>query len=214
MTGMHAARQRGWRLRLKKTVDRTAAATALAVSAPLLGAIALAIRWTMGEPVLFRQVRPGLHGRPFALLKFRTMREASDAAGQPLPDEDRMTHVGRWLRATSLDELPQLWNVLRGDLSLVGPRPLLLEYLPRYTAEQARRHDVLPGITGWAQVNGRNAISWEQKFALDVWYVDHWSLALDLRILALTAARVLRRRDVSQPGHATMPKFLGSTEDR
>ena len=159
--------------------------------------------------MLFRQDRPGLHGRPFEVLKFRTMLDAAGPDGRPLPDAERLTGLGRFLRRTSLDELPQLWNVLRGDISLVGPRPLLMQYLPRYSPEQARRHEVCPGITGWAQVNGRNALTWEEKFELDVWYVDHWSLALDLRILAMTAWRVLRGAGVAQAGHATMPEFMG-----
>jgi len=174
-----------------------------------MGLIALAVRLRLGVPVLFRQRRPGLHGQPFTLLKFRTMTGARDAAGNLLPDAERLTPLGRFLRATSLDELPELLNVLKGEMSLVGPRPLLLEYLTRYTPEQARRHDVRPGITGWAQVNGRNALSWEHKFALDVWYVDHVSLGLDLKILVLTALRVLARQGISQPGHATMEEFLG-----
>jgi lipopolysaccharide/colanic/teichoic acid biosynthesis glycosyltransferase len=173
-------------------------------------AVALAVRLKLGPPVLFRQRRPGLHGEPFDLLKFRTMLEARDAAGQSLPDASRLTPFGRWLRSTSLDELPELINVLRGDMSLVGPRPLLVEYLARYTPEQARRHEARPGITGWAQVNGRNAVSWEEKFRLDVWYVDHHSTWLDLKILALTIARVLRRDGISAQGDATMPAFQGT----
>jgi lipopolysaccharide/colanic/teichoic acid biosynthesis glycosyltransferase len=203
-------RQRGGRLVAKRAFDVAAAALGLLLAAPLLGAIALAVRLRQGSPVLFRQRRPGLHGRPFELVKFRTMRDGDGPDGRPLPDAERLTSLGRFLRATSLDELPQLWNVLNGDVSLVGPRPLLMQYLPRYSPEQARRHDVLPGITGWAQVNGRNAISWEQKFALDVWYVDHWSLALDAKILLMTIARVLARSGVSQRGHATMPEFMGT----
>jgi lipopolysaccharide/colanic/teichoic acid biosynthesis glycosyltransferase len=202
--------QRGWRLAVKAGLDRAAAAAGLVLLAPVLLATAGAIRATMGPPVLFRQERPGRGGRPFRVAKFRTMREARGPDGSPLPDAERLTRLGRFLRATSLDELPQLWNVLEGDLSLVGPRPLLVEYLPRYTPEQARRHEVLPGITGWAQVNGRNALTWEEKFALDVWYVDHWSLALDLRILATTMLRVLRREGISSEGHATMPEFTGT----
>jgi lipopolysaccharide/colanic/teichoic acid biosynthesis glycosyltransferase len=193
-------------------MDRSAAALGLLLVSPILVAVALAVRARMGAPVYFRQERPGLHGRPFRVVKFRTMRHAVDARGNQLPDSERLTALGRFLRATSLDELPQLWNVVTGDLSLVGPRPLLMQYLPRYSREQARRHDVLPGITGWAQVNGRNAISWEQKFALDVWYVDHWSFWLDLKILMLTAVRVLRRSGISRDGHATMPEFMGSAE--
>jgi lipopolysaccharide/colanic/teichoic acid biosynthesis glycosyltransferase len=180
----------------------------------VLAAVAVAIRVRMGSPVLFRQDRPGLQGRPFRLAKFRTMRAAAGPTGRPLPDGERLTALGRFLRASSLDELPQLWNVLAGDLSLVGPRPLLMQYLARYSPEQARRHEVRPGITGWAQVNGRNALSWEEKFALDVWYVDHWSLALDLRILALTALQVLRRSGISREGYATMPEFMGTAPDR
>jgi lipopolysaccharide/colanic/teichoic acid biosynthesis glycosyltransferase len=157
--------------------------------------------------MLFRQHRPGLHGRPFVLYKFRTMRRATDGDGRELSDAERLTAVGRFLRASSLDELPELWNVLRGDMSVVGPRPLLTEYLPLYTAEQAHRHDVRPGITGWAQVNGRNSLTWNDRFALDLWYVEHRSLLLDLRILALTFSRVLRREGISHPGQATMKRF-------
>lgn len=190
--------------------DIVGALAGLVLLAPLLAAIALGIRLTLGGPVLFRQVRPGLHGRPFGLVKFRTMRDALDASGAPLPDEQRLTRFGRLLRATSLDELPELWNVLTGDMSLVGPRPLLMEYLPLYTPRQARRHEVKPGLTGWAQVSGRNAIGWDEKFALDVWYVDHRSHWLDLKILALTLIKVLRAEGISQKGHATMEKFGGS----
>lgn len=202
--------QSGWRFLVKTAVDRAAGLAGLVVAAPLLAGAAVAVRATMGSPVLFRQKRPGRGGRVFEIVKFRTMREAADARGNPLSDAERLTPVGRWLRATSVDELPQLWNVLRGDLSLVGPRPLLVRYLPRYSPEQRRRHDVMPGITGWAQIHGRNAISWEEKFALDVWYVDHWSLALDARILWETVGRVLKRDGVSSDGHATMPEFEGS----
>ncbi len=204
-------RQEGWRLFAKRLFDRTVAAAMLVASAPVQAATALAVRATMGAPVLFRQRRPGRDGIPFEIYKFRTMRDATDAQGQALPDETRLTPLGRFLRASSLDELPQLWNILRGDVSLVGPRPLLIRYLERYSPEQARRHDVLPGITGWAQVNGRNSISWSEKFALDVWYVDHWSLLLDLRILAMTFGRVLKRDGIAREGHATMPEFMGST---
>jgi lipopolysaccharide/colanic/teichoic acid biosynthesis glycosyltransferase len=199
---------------LKRLIDVTAAAAGLVLLAPLLAAVSLAILIAMGRPVLFRQVRPGRGGVPFTLVKFRTMRAADDPDGQPLPDARRLTRLGRLLRATSLDELPQLWNVLNGDLSLVGPRPLLMDYLPLYTSEQSRRHEVAPGITGWAQVHGRNAISWEQKFAHDVWYVDHWSLGLDLKILALTARKVLRREGVSAAGEATTTRFQGSRSSR
>jgi lipopolysaccharide/colanic/teichoic acid biosynthesis glycosyltransferase len=202
--------QSGWRLLIKTAVDRTAALAGLVVAAPVLAGAAVAVRATMGSPVLFRQKRPGRGERIFEIVKFRTMREATDAQGRPLSDEERLTPVGRWMRATSVDELPQLWNVLRGDLSLVGPRPLLVRYLPRYSPEQRRRHDVMPGITGWAQIHGRNAISWEEKFALDLWYVEHWSLGLDARILLETVGRVLKRDGVSSEGHATMPEFQGS----
>jgi lipopolysaccharide/colanic/teichoic acid biosynthesis glycosyltransferase len=170
----------------------------------------LLVRVNMGAPVLFHQERPGLHGRPFILYKFRTMRDLRDVEGRLLPDEMRLTRLGRILRSTSLDELPELFNVLKGEMSLVGPRPLLMEYLNRYTPEQARRHEVKPGITGWAQVNGRNAITWEEKFKLDVWYVDNWNLGLDLKILGLTLIKVLKREGISAGGHATMPEFRGS----
>jgi lipopolysaccharide/colanic/teichoic acid biosynthesis glycosyltransferase len=176
-----------------------------------LGLVALLVRKKLGAPVLFRQTRPGRHGRLFTLLKFRTMSDARDRAGQLLPDAQRLDAFGRWLRATSLDELPELFNVLRGDMSLVGPRPLLVQYLARYTPEQARRHDVRPGITGWAQVHGRNALCWEERFAMDLWYVEHRSLWLDLGILGRTVARVLKREGINAPGVATMPEFLGST---
>lgn len=173
-------------------------------------ALAAVVRLKLGSPVLFSQVRPGLHGHPFRLIKFRTMTDARDESGRVLPDAERLTGFGRMLRASSLDELPELWNVLRGEMSLVGPRPLLMQYLDRYTPRQARRMEVRPGITGWAQVNGRNALSWEERFELDVWYVDNRSLLLDLKILALTALSVVRREGVSAQGHATMPEFLGS----
>jgi len=194
----------------KRLFDVSAAAAGLLVLSPAIALTALAIRVRMGRPVLFRQIRPGLDGRPFELLKFRTMRDALDAEGLPLPDANRLTPLGSFLRASSLDELPQLWNVLRGDMSLVGPRPLLMEYLPLFTSEQARRHEVRPGITGWAQVNGRNAVSWERKFELDVWYVDNRTFLLDLRILGLTLLRAFRREGISQPGHATAERFRGS----
>jgi lipopolysaccharide/colanic/teichoic acid biosynthesis glycosyltransferase len=202
--------QRGPALFAKKVLDRGVAMTALVATAPIVAVAALATRITMGSPVFFRQTRPGLGGKPFRIYKMRTMTDARDARGQLLPDAVRLTRLGRIMRSTSIDELPQLLNVLRGELSLVGPRPLLMEYLPLYSPEQARRHDVLPGITGWAQIHGRNALSWEEKFALDVWYVDHWSLALDLRILAQTALTVLRRDGISREGHASMPNFRGS----
>src|ERR1035437_7498944 len=176
---------------------------------PLLLVLAVLVRVRVGVPVFFLQQRPGLHGKPFIMLKFRTMTDTRDPAGNLLPDAKRLTAFGRWLRRTSLDELPELFNVLKGDMRLVGPRPLLIEYLPRYTVKQARRHEVKPGITGWAQVNGRNAISWEQKFKLDVWYVDNQSLWLDLKILALTVIQVFQRKGISAAGHATMPVFEG-----
>jgi lipopolysaccharide/colanic/teichoic acid biosynthesis glycosyltransferase len=177
---------------------------------PVLGFLALLVRAKLRDPVFFRQPRPGQDGRIFQVIKFRTMTDAKDANGNLLPDEDRLAPFGSWLRSTSLDELPELLNVLRGDMSLVGPRPLLIEYLDRYNSEQARRHEVLPGITGWAQVHGRNAISWERKFELDVWYVDHCSLWLDLRILGLTFLKVFQREGISADGHATMPDFGAS----
>lgn len=193
----------------KRLFDLLLALPALIVLSPLFGLLALAILWRMGRPVFFQQKRPGLHGKPFGLLKFRTMTEDRDRQGDLLPDERRLTRLGRFLRSTSLDELPELFNVIRGDMSLVGPRPLLMQYLERYTPEQSRRHEVKPGITGWAQVNGRNAITWEDKFKLDVWYVDHDSLALDLKIIAITILRILKREGISQPGHATAEEFLG-----
>jgi lipopolysaccharide/colanic/teichoic acid biosynthesis glycosyltransferase len=202
-------RQRGWRLIVKRSFDHAAALVGLIVLCPVLAAVALVVRATMGAPVLFRQVRPGLGGRPFRVAKFRTMLDRRDREGRPLPDAERLTRFGLFLRSSSLDELPQLWSVLRGDLSLVGPRPLLTQYLERYTPAQARRHEVLPGITGWAQVNGRNSLSWEEKFALDIWYVDNWSLALDAKILLMTLRRVVRREGISQAGHATMTEFMG-----
>ena len=194
---------------LKRVMDISIASLLLIMlSIPML-LTALVVRLTMGRPVLFRQLRPGLKGRPFTLLKFCTMTDARDSQGNPLPDERRLTATGRALRRLSLDELPQLVNVLRGEMSLVGPRPLLMEYLPLYTPEQARRHDVLPGITGWAQVNGRNALNWEDRFRLDVWYVEHQSLGLDLKILGLTLLRVLGGDGISEPGAATARKFTG-----
>jgi len=195
---------------MKRTFDVCGSVVALTLlSLPLL-LLAWAVRLKLGSPVFFRQVRPGLHGKPFEMVKFRTMTSERGPDGQLLPDAVRLTPFGRFLRATSLDELPELWNVLKGDMSLVGPRPLLMEYLPLYTPEQARRHVVRPGITGWAQVNGRNAISWEDKFQLDVWYVDHRSLWLDIKILWLTVKKVLVRDGISAAGEATMPRFTGS----
>jgi sugar transferase EpsL len=192
----------------KKFVDKTIASLLLIILSPLIGCIALLLWATMGRPVLFRQMRSGLYGRPFQIVKFRTMTDKQNAAGRRLPDEMRLTTVGRFLRATSLDELPELWNVVSGELSLVGPRPLMAHYLDRYSPEQARRHGVMPGITGWAQINGRNDLPWEQKFALDVWYVDNWSLTLDFRILVKTLWQVLKREGISRSGHATAPEFM------
>ena len=194
---------------MKRLFDILLSACGLLVLAVPLLALAWQVRRKLGSPVLFTQIRPGLHGKPFRMVKFRTMTDAREASGALLPDAHRLTPFGRFLRASSLDELPELWNVLRGEMSLVGPRPLLMEYLPLYSPEQARRHEVRPGITGWAQVNGRNAISWEDKFALDVWYVDHRSLWLDLRILWLTVRKVLVRDGISAAGEATMPRFEG-----
>jgi lipopolysaccharide/colanic/teichoic acid biosynthesis glycosyltransferase len=197
---------------MKRVFDFVAASLALLLLTLPLLALAWMIRSKLGSPVLFCQVRPGLHGKPFTMVKFRTMTDARGLDGTLLPDAQRLTPFGRFLRASSLDELPELWNVLRGEMSLVGPRPLLMEYLPLYTPEQARRHEVRPGVTGWAQVNGRNAISWEDKFALDVWYVDNRSMWLDVRILWLTVRKVLVRDGISAPGDATMPKFEGIHE--
>jgi len=193
----------------KRPFDIFVSAILLILTAPLIGIIAILIRWILGAPVLFCQWRPGLHEKPFELLKFRTMKDTRDSAGKPLPSAVRLTRLGRGLRFLSVDELPQLWNVLKGDMSLVGPRPLLMEYLDRYSPEQSRRHEVLPGITGWAQVNGRNAISWNQKFELDVWYVDHRNFWLDMKILALTLIKVIKRHGISQDGHVTVPEFQG-----
>lgn len=199
---------------MKRLFDCTAAALGLLVLALPLLVLILLIRRKLGSPVFFRQVRPGLHGQPFEMVKFRTMTDARGPNGALLPDAERLTPFGRFLRSTSLDELPELWNVLKGDMSLVGPRPLLMEYLPLYSPEQARRHAVRPGVTGWAQVNGRNAISWEQKFALDVWYVDHQSLWLDMKILWLTVKKVLVRDGISAAGEATMARFTGSDQNQ
>lgn len=196
---------------MKRVLDFCAALFGLLLLSPIILVLAALIRWKLGSPVLFRQQRPGRHGRPFMLCKFRSMSDGRDRSGQLLPDAERLGNFGRLLRRSSLDELPQLWNVLRGDMSLVGPRPLLMEYLPLYNAEQARRHEVRPGITGWAQVNGRNAISWEQRLALDVWYVEKQSFWLDLKILVMTITKVCKRAGISQPGHETMSKFQGSS---
>jgi lipopolysaccharide/colanic/teichoic acid biosynthesis glycosyltransferase len=195
---------------MKRAFDILAAASSMVIFCVPMMMLAWIVRTRLGSPVLFRQIRPGLHGRPFEMIKFRTMRDAFDENGKPLPDAERMTPFGSFLRSASLDELPELWNVLKGDMSLVGPRPLLMEYLERYSPEQARRHEVCPGITGWAQVNGRNAISWEEKFKLDVWYVYNQSLWLDIKILWMTFVKVFKREDISQEGQATMEKFMGS----
>ncbi|HVM64292.1 MAG TPA: sugar transferase [Acidimicrobiales bacterium] len=202
-----ASPQCGWRLAVKRCSDRAAAAVLLVVLGPLIGASALLVRARMGRPVLFTQERLGWHGQPFRIVKFRTMDGRTDGRGNPLPDAARLTALGRLMRSWSLDELPELVNVLRGEVSLVGPRPLLPEYAAVYTEEQNRRHDVLPGITGWAQVNGRNALTWEQRLALDVWYVDHWSLVLDADILLRTVLGVVRRDGIAFSGHATSPRF-------
>jgi len=195
---------------LKRVIDVLGASTALVVLSPLLAVVAVLVRVRMGPPVLFRQLRPGREGRPFELTKFRTMTDQRGPDGTLLPDAQRLTALGRFLRRTSIDELPELVNVVRGDMSLVGPRPLLMEYLPRYSPQQARRHEVRPGVTGWTQVNGRNALTWEEKFALDVWYVEHRSTRLDLEILGRTVSQVLGGQGVSAPGHATMEPFRGS----
>lgn len=199
---------------LKRIFDFSTAFCGLFILSPLLLTTALLIRWRLGRPVLFKQTRPGLNGQPFSLLKFRTMTDERDNSGKLLPDSKRLTQLGLLLRQTSLDELPELINVVKGDMSLVGPRPLLMRYLNRYTPEQARRHEVRPGITGWAQINGRNAMTWEAKFKHDVWYVDHHTFRLDLKILLITAWQVMRRDGISAEGHATMPEFMGSKRER
>ena len=199
---------------MKRTFDLVVALAALILFSPVLIAVALLVAVKLGRPVLFKQVRPGLNGHPFTMLKFRTMLDAQDDQGRPLPDHLRLTRFGKLLRSTSLDELPGLLNVVRGDMSLVGPRPLLMQYLPLYSDEQARRHLVRPGLTGWAQVNGRNSLDWDAKFALDTWYVDHRSFALDLRILWMTVRKVLVREGISAEGEATMRPFTGSRVDR
>lgn len=196
--------------RAKRFMDLLVAGTGLILLSPLLAVVAMLVRARLGRPVLFKQTRPGLQEQPFTLFKFRTMTFACNSEGEFLPDALRLTRLGRHLRATSLDELPQLWSVIRGEMSLVGPRPLPPKYLTRYNSFQRRRHCVKPGITGWAQVNGRNSLTWERKFELDVWYVENWSLWLDVKILVLTVWKVVRREGISQPGHATMPEFLGS----
>ena len=194
---------------MKRLMDILGAATGLILLSPVLAVLYVWIRRDMGAPVFFRQTRPGRGGRPFQMIKFRSMRDAKGPDGQPLPDAERLTPLGRKLRSSSLDELPELWNVLKGDMSLVGPRPLLMEYLPLYSAEQARRHEVRPGISGWAQVNGRNALSWPEKFELDVWYVDNRTIWLDLKVVWLTIVKIIRRDGISAAGEATMPKFTG-----
>ena len=195
---------------IKRAFDIVCSAAALAVLSPVLVALTFLVRSRLGSPAFFSQVRPGLKGRPFRKVKFRSMTNARDADGALLPDAERLPAFGRWLRATSLDELPELWNVLKGEMSLVGPRPLLMEYLPLYSPEQARRHDVRPGITGWAQINGRNALTWEEKFALDIWYVDNRSFALDLKIILMTLKKVIARDGIAAEGEVTMPRFTGS----
>ena len=199
---------------LKRVLDIAIASTALVLLSPVYALVAYKVKKNLGSPVLFRQVRPGLHGKPFEMIKFRTMKDAVDVQGNPLPDSERLTPFGKMLRATSLDEMPELWNVIKGDMSIVGPRPLLMEYLPLYNAEQAKRHDVRPGITGHAQVNGRNAISWEKKFELDTWYVEHQSLWLDFKIMLKTIQKVIAKDDISAEGEATMGKFTGSSEHK
>jgi sugar transferase EpsL len=196
----------------KRALDIVGATTALFLLSPVLAAVAVAVRMKLGSPIFFRQVRPGLHGQPFALVKFRTMVDARGADGKLLPDQERLPAFGRWLRSTSLDELPELWNVIKGEMSLVGPRPLLMHYLPLYSAEQSRRHEVRPGLTGWAQINGRNAITWDEKLALDVWYVDHHSLTLDARILAATVESVFRRHGIAAADSVSMPEFTGPSD--
>lgn len=195
---------------MKRLLDIVLASIGLIALTPVIAIVAVCIRRKLGSPVIFSQVRPGLHGKPFKMVKFRTMLDAVDAHGHPLPDSLRMTPFGSFLRSSSLDELPELWNVLKGDMSLVGPRPLLMEYLPLYSAEQFRRHEVRPGVTGWAQVNGRNALSWEAKFKLDVWYVDNRSIWLDCKIIFLTLKKVLARDGINAEGEATIAKFTGN----
>lgn len=198
----------------KRVLDLALTIPALIALLPILVIVAFFVHFQLGRPVLFKQIRPGLHGKPFAVFKFRTMADVRGKDGKLLPDAERLTRFGRFLRGTSLDELPELFNVLKGDMSLVGPRPLLMQYLERYTPEQARRHEVKPGITGWAQVNGRNAITWEEKFKLDVWYVDNRSLWLDIKILAITIWKILKREGINQSGQATMEEFKGCSAGR
>ena len=198
----------------KRALDVLVSAFLLILLSPLLSILAVVVYWKMGRPILYRQMRPGLRGEPFTICKFRTMKEQHDEQGQLLPDAKRLSALGRLLRSSSLDELPELWNVLRGEMSLVGPRPLLMQYLERYNSEQRRRHEMKPGITGWAQIHGRNAVSWEQRFKLDVWYVDHWSFWLDLQILFLTIFKTVKGEGISAEGHATMPEFAGGNMNR
>ena len=199
---------------IKRLLDILIASTALLLLSPLYAFVAYKVKKNLGSPVLFRQVRPGLHGKPFEMIKFRTMRDAVDAQGNPLPDSERLTPFGKMLRSSSLDEMPELWNVIKGDMSIVGPRPLLTEYLPLYNTEQAKRHNVRPGMTGHAQVNGRNAISWEEKFKLDTWYVENQSTLLDFKIMFKTVHKVLAKDDISAEGEATMTKFTGTKMDK
>ncbi|NAR88839.1 sugar transferase [Acinetobacter haemolyticus] len=198
---------------LKRLLDIIIASIALILLSPLYAFVAYKVKKNLGSPVLFRQVRPGLHGKPFEMIKFRTMKDAVDEQGNPLPDSERLTPFGQMLRSTSLDEMPELWNVIKGDMSIVGPRPLLMEYLPLYSTEQAKRHNVRPGMTGHAQVNGRNAISWEEKFKLDTWYVENQSTLLDFKIMLKTVKKVLAKDDISAEGEATMTKFTGTKLD-
>ncbi|WP_349928090.1 sugar transferase [Acinetobacter sp. A1-4-2] len=199
---------------LKRVLDVVIASTALLLLSPVYFFVAYKVRKNLGSPVLFRQVRPGLHGKPFEMIKFRSMKDAVDENGNPLPDSERLTPFGQMLRATSLDEMPELWNVIKGEMSIVGPRPLLMEYLPLYNSQQAKRHNVRPGMTGHAQVNGRNAISWEEKFKLDTWYVENQSLWLDFKIMLKTVKKVLAKDDISAEGEATMTKFTGTPEQK
>ncbi|WP_180190491.1 sugar transferase [Acinetobacter sp. YH01009] len=199
---------------LKRLLDIVIASSALVLLSPVYALVAYKVKKNLGSPVLFRQLRPGLYGKPFEMVKFRTMKDALDAQGNPLPDSERLTPFGKMLRATSLDEMPELWNVIKGDMSIVGPRPLLMEYLPLYNCEQAKRHHVRPGITGHAQVNGRNAISWEKKFELDTWYVENHSLWLDFKIMLKTIKKVIAKDDISAEGEATMTKFTGTPEQK
>lgn len=198
---------------MKRLLDIIIASTALILLSPLYAYVAYKVKKNLGSPVLFRQVRPGLHGKPFEMIKFRTMKDAIDEQGNPLPDSERLTPFGKMLRSTSLDEMPELWNVIKGDMSVVGPRPLLMEYLPLYNQEQAKRHEVRPGMTGYAQVNGRNAISWEQKFKLDTWYVENRSVWLDFKIMLQTVKKVIAKDDISEAGEATMTKFTGTPSE-